>query len=121
MGIEGNGDIPHQGKLDLAKKMDPIEPLLSEHRDDGMCTVTPGGNHWKALIHMGMVKKREEAGIDHRFLDLEEAHGNGRTVGARHIMNVAAWKRRVNGGFSFTFGSLTQMVLSLSHRVCGGA
>lgn len=100
--------------------MDPIEPFLSEHRDDSVCTVTPGENHGDALIHRGMVKKLEEAGIDHRCLNLEETHGDGRTVGARHIMNVAAWKLRVNWDFSFTFGGLTQLALSLSHRVYGG-
>jgi len=61
--------------------MDAFESFLAEHADEKLCTVAPGGNHGDTLIHMGMVKKLEEAGCDYQCVNLEEVYGRNRLVG----------------------------------------
>lgn len=80
--------------------MDAFESFLAEHIDEKICTVTPGGNHGDTLIHMGMVKKLEEAGCDYQCINLEEIYRRQRLVGAKYLLNIAAWKLGIDRGFN---------------------
>ncbi len=80
--------------------MDAFESFLAEHADEKICTVTPGGNHGDTLIHMGMVKKLEEAGCDYQCVNLEEVYGRNRLVGVKYLVNIAAWRLGVDRGLS---------------------
>lgn len=79
--------------------MDAFESFLADHADERICTVTPGGNHGDALIHMGMVKKLEAAGCGYQCINFEETYRRNRLVGIKYLMNIAAWKLGVNRGF----------------------
>jgi len=84
----------------LAQGMDTFEQFLAEHADDKIVTVTPGGNHGDTLIHMGMIKKLEELGCHYQCLNLEEIYKRRIQVGAKYLLNIAAWCLDIDRGFS---------------------
>jgi exopolysaccharide biosynthesis predicted pyruvyltransferase EpsI len=69
---------------------DEFEAFLWENRRLRVCAVTPGGNHGDTLIHMGLVKKMDELGIDYACSNLEEAYNRDRVVGAKYLINIAS-------------------------------
>ena len=79
--------------------MDAFESFLAEHRDDKICAITPGGNHGDTLIHMGLVKKLDELGIEYVCRNLEENYTRRRAVGLKYLLNIAASRLGVDGGF----------------------
>jgi exopolysaccharide biosynthesis predicted pyruvyltransferase EpsI len=79
--------------------MDAFESFLADHKDDRIFTITPGGNHGDTLIHMGMVKKLEELGCEFQCLNLEEAYKRRVVLGAKYLVNIAAWRLGVDRGF----------------------
>ena len=79
--------------------MDAFEEFLREHSDERFCTVTPGGNHGDTLIHMGLNKKLDEHGIDYTSLNLEEVYSRDIVSGVKYVLNIAAWKMGIKGGF----------------------
>ena len=83
----------------MAHRMDAIESFLKEHEDDKIFAITPGGNHGDTLIHMGMVMKLEELGCDYQCLNLEESYKRQALLGAKYLLNIAAWK--LGGGRGF--------------------
>lgn len=72
--------------------MDAFTSFLREHEDDRIYTVTPGGNHGDTLIHMGLVKKLDEAGVSHECWNLEEVYGERVFVGLKYLLNIAGWR-----------------------------
>ncbi len=79
--------------------MDAFEAFLAEHGDDKICAITPGGNHGDTLIHMGLVKKLDELGIEYVCRNLEENYTRRRAVGLKYLLNIAASKLGRKGGF----------------------
>ena len=79
--------------------MDAFEEFLREHSDEKLCTVTPGGNHGDTLIHMGLIKKLDEYGIKYTSLNLEEVYSRDIVSGVKYVLNIAAWKMGIKGGF----------------------
>lgn len=83
----------------MAHPMDAFETFLDEHEGTEICTITPGGNHGDTLIHMGMVKKLEEAGCNYSCINLEDEYRKSRILGAKYLINIAAWKLGWDRGF----------------------
>jgi len=79
--------------------LDAFESFLAEHRDDKICAITPGGNHGDTLIHMGLVKKLDELGIEYVCRNLEENYTRRRVDGLKYLLNIAASRLGVDGGF----------------------
>ena len=79
--------------------MDAFEEFLREHSSERFCTVTPGGNHGDTLIHMGLIKKLDEYGIKYTSLNLEEVYNRDIVSGVKYVLNIAAWKTGIEGGF----------------------
>jgi len=79
--------------------MDAFEEFLREHSSERFCTVTPGGNHGDTLIHMGLIKKLDEYGIKYTSLNLEEVYSRDIVSGVKYVLNIAAWKMGIKGGF----------------------
>ena len=79
--------------------MDAFEAFLAEHRDDKICAITPGGNHGDTLIHMGLVKKLDELGIEYVCRNLEENYTRRRGDGLKYLLNIAASSLGMKGGF----------------------
>jgi exopolysaccharide biosynthesis predicted pyruvyltransferase EpsI len=80
--------------------LDAFESFLAEHSDERICAITPGGNHGDTLIHMGLVKKLEELGVDYTCRNLQEAYRRRRTVGLKYLLNIAASRLGVEQGFN---------------------
>lgn len=78
---------------------DEFTSFLEAHRDDRICTVTPGGNHGDTLIHMGLVKVLDSLGVEYTCLNLEETYGERPTVALKYLVNIAAWRIGLNSGF----------------------
>jgi exopolysaccharide biosynthesis predicted pyruvyltransferase EpsI len=78
---------------------DEFTSFLKEHRDDRICTVTPGGNHGDTLIHMGLVKVLDSLGVEYTCLNLKEVYGERPTVALKYLVNIAAWRTGLNLGF----------------------
>jgi exopolysaccharide biosynthesis predicted pyruvyltransferase EpsI len=87
------------GNVYSVEQRDEFEAFLRENRSLRVCAVTPGGNHGDTLIHMGLVKKMEELGIDYTCRNLEETYDRDRVVGAKYLMNIAADRVGVRKGF----------------------
>ena len=79
--------------------LDAFEAFLAEHRDDKICAITPGGNHGDTLIHMGLVKKLDELGIEYVCRNLEENYTRRRGDGLKYLLNIASLKLGMDGGF----------------------
>jgi len=79
--------------------LDAFEAFLAEHGDDKICAITPGGNHGDTLIHMGLIKKLDELGIEYVCRNLEENYTRRRAVGLKYLLNIAASKLGRKGGF----------------------
>jgi len=79
--------------------VDAFETFLKEHSGNRICTVTPGGNHGDTLIHMGLLKKLDEFGIEYECRNLEEIYGGDALTGAKYILNIAAWRLGLEAGF----------------------
>jgi len=79
--------------------MDAFEEFLREHSGERLCTVTPGGNHGDTLIHLGLIKKLDEHGIDYTSLNLEEVYGGDIVTGLKYVLNITAWKMGLEAGF----------------------
>jgi exopolysaccharide biosynthesis predicted pyruvyltransferase EpsI len=79
--------------------LDAFESFLVENRDDKICAITPGGNHGDTLIHMGLVKKLDELGIEYVCRNLEENYASRRADGLKYLLNIAASKVGMKGGF----------------------
>jgi exopolysaccharide biosynthesis predicted pyruvyltransferase EpsI len=72
--------------------MDSFEEHLAQHRDETMAVITPGGNHGDTLIHMGLVKKLVEYGIQYGCINLEQMYGKDLILGAKYLVNIALWR-----------------------------
>jgi exopolysaccharide biosynthesis predicted pyruvyltransferase EpsI len=79
--------------------LDAFESFLAEHRDDKICAITPGGNHGDTLIHMGLVKKLDELGIEYVCRNLDENYTKRRADGLKYLLNIAASRLGIKGGF----------------------
>lgn len=79
--------------------MDAFTSFLEEHRDERICMITPGGNHGDTLIHMGAAKKLGEVGARYVSLNLEEEYRRSLALGAKYLLNIAAWKLGLRAGF----------------------
>jgi exopolysaccharide biosynthesis predicted pyruvyltransferase EpsI len=78
---------------------DEFEAFLEDRCHLRICAVTPGGNHGDTLIHMGLVKKMDELGIDYTCMNLEEAYNRDRIVGAKYLINIASDRIGLRRGF----------------------
>jgi exopolysaccharide biosynthesis predicted pyruvyltransferase EpsI len=79
--------------------LDAFESFLAERSDERICVITPGGNHGDTLIHMGLVKKLDELGIDYVCRNLEEKYTRRKNYGLKYLLNIAASKLGVERGF----------------------
>ena len=80
--------------------LDAFESFLAKHVDDKICAITPGGNHGDTLIHMGLVKKLDELGVDYVCRNLEEDYRRRRMVGVKYLLNIASSKLGMERGFN---------------------
>jgi exopolysaccharide biosynthesis predicted pyruvyltransferase EpsI len=74
--------------------------------------ITPGGNHGDTLIHMGLMKKLEEYGIEYTCFNLEEIYNQNLWLGVKYLVNIGLWKIGSNQGFKlFDLPSETELIL----------
>ena len=81
------------------KAMDEFESFLTENMGKNFYLITPGGNPGDLLIHMGLIKKLEKIKAKYHCVNLEEIYKKRIHVGIKYLLNIAAFKAKLDCQF----------------------